>query len=221
MNKSEFGPRDIAVTAAVDYVRACALFCQVEMGVIYWLSQNCCNQNKLWTVGWLLYTSVCVDLEQKYFASFGWLLLFVKGYYGPQHEDFILPHAIWCVSTMNSIPSIIFHTKYWAVFIQLTHLSDDDCENTCTLSYFTIKSEVWTNSHCLGLGHETIAYVVCLPISLGSTKTLPLATNLAVCFIFTRIGQLCDKYALWRLCLFLISYLFLELSFPIYFEHHK
>ena len=35
-----------------------------------------------------------------------------------------------------SIFSIIFHAIHGAVCIQLTHLSYDDCENTCTLSYY-------------------------------------------------------------------------------------
>ena len=28
----------------------------------------------------------------------------------------------------------------------------------------SFKSEVWTITHCLGLGHETVVYAVCLPI---------------------------------------------------------
>ena len=34
-----------------------------------------------------------------------------------------------------------------------------------------IKSEVWTITHCLGLGHETMVCVVCLSISLWSHKS--------------------------------------------------
>ena len=40
-----------------------------------------------------------------------------------------------CVPKIKSIISIISHALYGAVRIQLTHLSYDDCENTCTLSY--------------------------------------------------------------------------------------
>ena len=41
-----------------------------------------------------------------------------------------------CVSKIKSILSIIFYLIYWAVSIQLAHFSYDDCENTCTLSYY-------------------------------------------------------------------------------------
>ena len=35
-----------------------------------------------------------------------------------------------------------------------------------------IKSEVWTITHCLGLGHETMVPAVCLPISLPISPTV-------------------------------------------------
>ena len=41
-----------------------------------------------------------------------------------------------CVSRIKSILSVIFHAIYGAVCIQLTHLSYDDYENACTLSYY-------------------------------------------------------------------------------------
>ena len=40
-----------------------------------------------------------------------------------------------CVSKIEPILSIIFHAIYEAVRIQVTHLSYDDYENVCTLSY--------------------------------------------------------------------------------------
>ena len=41
-----------------------------------------------------------------------------------------------CVSKIRSVLSIIFHVIYGAVCIQLAHFSFDDCENTCTLSFY-------------------------------------------------------------------------------------
>ena len=40
------------------------------------------------------------------------------------------------MSKITSILSVICHVIYGAVCIQLTHLSYDDCENMCTLSYY-------------------------------------------------------------------------------------
>ena len=60
-------------------------------------------------------------------------------------EGFVLIMCHWffsnliiytSVSNITSIFSLIFHAIYGAVCIQLTHLSYDDCENMCTLSYY-------------------------------------------------------------------------------------
>ena len=54
-----------------------------------------------------------------------------------------------------------------AVCFQFTHFLCDGWENIYTLSYYHyIKSEVWTITHCLGLGHETMVCTVYLSIFL-------------------------------------------------------
>ena len=50
-----------------------------------------------------------------------------------------------CVSKITSVLSINFHTIYGAVCIQLTHFSHDDCENTCTWSYY--QNQVRSMTH--------------------------------------------------------------------------
>ena len=54
-------------------------------------------------------------------------------------------HSVKCVSKIKSIPPVNFHTKYGAVCIQLTHLSNDGCENTGTLSYYQHQVRSMTN----------------------------------------------------------------------------
>ena len=44
--------------------------------------------------------------------------------------------GIECVSKIRSVLSTNFHAIYRAVCIQLTHFYFDDCENTCTWSYY-------------------------------------------------------------------------------------
>ena len=46
-------------------------------------------------------------------------------------------HSVECVSNIKSILSIVF-VQYMGVrvCIKLTRFSNDDCENTCTLSYY-------------------------------------------------------------------------------------
>ena len=44
--------------------------------------------------------------------------------------------CLQCVSKIMSALSIIFHAIYGDVYIRLTHFSYDDCENTCTWSYY-------------------------------------------------------------------------------------
>ena len=41
-----------------------------------------------------------------------------------------------CVSKIRSVLSIISHAIYGTVCTQLSHFSYDDCENTCTRSYY-------------------------------------------------------------------------------------
>ena len=69
-----------------------------------------------------------------------------------------------CVSMIRSVLSIIVHAIYGAVCIQLTHFPYDDCENTCTWSYY--HHHVWTVCCCLGLSHETMVCALCLSIFL-------------------------------------------------------
>ena len=63
-----------------------------------------------------------------------------------------------------NILSAIHYTIYGAVCFQFT-ISLVMIE--CTLCVIIIiESEVWTIIHCLGLGHETMVYTVCLSIFL-------------------------------------------------------
>ena len=51
--------------------------------------------------------------------------------------------------------------------VQLTRFSlYDYCANSYTLCYYHNQSEVGPICHCLGLGHETMACVVCLAMFL-------------------------------------------------------
>ena len=77
-----------------------------------------------------------------------------------------------CVSKIRSVLSMIFHAIYGTVFIQLTHFSYDDCENTYTWSII-IKSEVWPICHCLRSGNETMVCAVCLSIFLWGKHREP------------------------------------------------
>ena len=80
-------------------------------------------------------------------------------------ENVCYVHSVECLSKINSIFSIIFHTICRTMCIQLSHFSYDDCENMCTLSYHyhhQIRS--------LGLGHETMVRSVCLSILLRYCK---------------------------------------------------
>ena len=58
--------------------------------------------------------------------------------------------------------SVIHYTICGAVCFQFTHFLRDDI--LCLI--IIIKSEVWTTTHCLGFGHETMVCAVCLSISL-------------------------------------------------------
>ena len=76
-------------------------------------------------------------------------------------------HFVECVSKIKHILCFIHYTISRAVCFQFTHFSCDDWENIYILCLtIIIKSEVWTISHCLGLGHKTMVSAVCLSIFL-------------------------------------------------------
>ena len=63
---------------------------------------------------------------------------------------------------------------------QFTHLPCDDWENVYFV-LFIIKSEVWTITHCLGLGHETMVCALCLSIFLCRYGSWHAATLQDIC----------------------------------------
>ena len=67
-----------------------------------------------------------------------------------------------------------------------------------------IKSEVWTIIHCLGLGHETMLYVVCISIFLDMLIFL-----YAWIFVIQQYGTL--SFYIWNQRLF-----YFDLSFTLH-----
>ena len=83
---------------------------------------------------------------------------------------------IFCqVCKIEHFLSVIHYTIYGAVCFQFTHFPCDDRENIHTnilCLIIIIKSKVWTITHCLGLGHETMVSAVCLSIFLVHPMSL-------------------------------------------------
>ena len=93
--------------------------------------------------------------------------------------------SVWVRLSIFSQLSIITinYTIFGAVCFQFTHSRCDDCENIYIYIYILclfiiIKSEVWTSTHSLGLGHETVVCAVCLSIFL---RTYHFAGNKYTC----------------------------------------
>ena len=72
------------------------------------------------------------------------------------------------MSKIKHILSVIHYTICGAVCLQFTHFLCDDWEKIYLCLIIIIKSEVWTITHCLGLGHETMVCAVCLSIFLSN-----------------------------------------------------
>ena len=68
---------------------------------------------------------------------------------------------VWVRLSIFSQLSII---QYMGLCVFSLPISLVMIERIYTLSYYLIKSEVWTITHCLGLGHETMVCAVCLYI---------------------------------------------------------
>ena len=83
-------------------------------------------------------------------------------------------YFVECVSKIKHILSVIHYTICGAVCFQLP-ISLVMIERTYILCLIIIiKSEVWTITHCLGLGHETMVSAVCLSIFLSIMRKLTL-----------------------------------------------
>ena len=78
-----------------------------------------------------------------------------------------LPDIVCRVCKIRHILSVIHYKTRGAVCFRLTHFPCDDWENIYILCLIIIiESEVWTITHCLGLGHETMVCAVCLSVFL-------------------------------------------------------
>ena len=76
-------------------------------------------------------------------------------------------YVLWSVWVRLSIFPQLSIILCGAVCFQFTYFPCDDWENIYILCLIIIiKSEVWTITHCLGLGHETVVCAVCLSVFL-------------------------------------------------------
>ena len=88
--------------------------------------------------------------------------------------------SVWVRLSILSQLLVMHYTICGAVCFQFTHFLCDDWENIYILCLIIIiKSEVWTNTHCWGLGYETMVCAVCLYIFLvkGTTVTARFVTR--------------------------------------------
>ena len=76
-------------------------------------------------------------------------------------------YFVECVGKIRHILSVVHYTIRGAECFQFTHFLCD-WENIYLLYLIIIiKSEVWTITHCLGLGHETIVCAGCRSVFLS------------------------------------------------------
>ena len=118
---------------------------------------------------------------------FGLQIVFVCFYITPSHNhhcaNFIWRHwtyemsvrynlsSVWVKLSIFSELSII---QYVGLCVFILPISFVMIERTYILCHIIIiKSKVWTITHCLGLGHETMVWAVCLSIFLSNRKYQP------------------------------------------------
>ena len=109
---------------------------------------------------------------------FGLLIVFVCLYITPSHyhhcANFIWRHwnykIVECVSKIKHILPVIHYTICGAVCVCLpiSFVMIERIYIICLI--IIINSEVWTITHCLGLGHETVVCAVCLSLFLQSCR---------------------------------------------------
>ena len=73
----------------------------------------------------------------------------------------------WCGIVDITTCSQLSIIQYVGLYFQFTHFACDNWQNIYILCFIIIiKSEVWTITHCLGLGNETMVCAVCLSVFL-------------------------------------------------------
>ena len=124
---------------------------------VYWCSVYglCKRSDTLWPAG-------RVRLFADYTISLSSLCRLIWRYWT---NKMLQVYAAECVSKIETILAIIFHSIYGAVCLQLTQFVSWLWEYVLYL-IIIIKSEVWIVNHCLGLGHETMECAVCLTMFL-------------------------------------------------------
>ena len=94
---------------------------------------------------------------------FGLQIVFVCLYITPPHyhhcANFIWRHSIYKMPVRYNLSSV------WVRLSIFSQLSIIQYMGLCVFSLPI--SEVWTITHCLGFGHETMLCAVCLSVSLG------------------------------------------------------
>ena len=82
-----------------------------------------------------------------------------------RHWTYKMPviYILWSVWVRLSILSPLSIIQYVGLYVFSLPISLVMIEGIY-IYFVIIKSEVWTITHCLGLGHETMVYAVCLSI---------------------------------------------------------
>ena len=130
-----------------------------------------------WDFVFIIIVQVMMSANSR--IHYGLQILFVSLYITPSHyhhcANLSADIELWnvwqiyfveCVSKIEHILLVIYYSIYGAVFFQFTRFPHDGWENILFCLIITIKSEVWTIIHCLGLGHETMVCAACLFIFL-------------------------------------------------------
>ena len=137
----------------------------------------------------------------------GLQMVFVCLYITPSHyhhcANFIWRHWTYKMPVRYNLSSVWVQ---WIIFSQLSIIQYVGlCVFSLPISFvmidwiyilcliIIIKSEVWTITHCLGLGHETIACAVCLSIFLSD----------GICFLYLNNHACCSTSGLLKISIYI------------------
>ena len=117
---------------------------------------------------------------------FGLQIVFVCLYITPSHyhhcANFIWRHwtyrmpvrynlsSVWVRLSIFSQLSIMQYVGLWVFSLPISFVMIERIYILCLI--IIIKSEVWTITHCLGWGHETMVWPVCLSIFLSESSRI-------------------------------------------------
>ena len=199
------------ILCAVEFIHEDGLQFQADIDCTR-MANNTGLPNNILEFNYTILTTQCLFISSVQFMMsansrirFGLQIVFVCLYITPSHyhhcANFIWRHwfdkmpvrynlsSVWARLSIFSQLTITQYVRLCVFSLTISFVMIERIYVLCLI--IIIKSEVWTITHCLGLGHETMVCAVCLSIFLTINCCVELVWHLAEVTHRGRIIHIC------------------------------